>query len=71
MSGGKRESIFTPLNLIGKKFGALTPIEYLGQSKWKCKCDCGIFTEVLASNLARGNTTSCGCSHNYKGEQKI
>lgn len=58
-------------NLIGKKFGKLTVIERAesritpkGQIKsvWKCLCDCGNEIEVLASNLVRGNTKSCGCS---------
>lgn len=58
-------------NLIGQRFGKLTVIERTenkitpkGQSKttWKCRCDCGNEVDVLASNLIRGNTKSCGCS---------
>lgn len=48
-------------DLTGKKFGMLTPIRYLGGSKWECKCDCGNTTITLAGRLKRGNTTSCGC----------
>jgi len=28
---------------------------------WFCKCDCGKSTVVLANNLVKGNTRSCGC----------
>lgn len=53
-------------NLIGQKFGRLTVLELTDKKKakhwlWKCKCDCGNICYVLASNLKRGNTKSCGC----------
>lgn len=51
-------------------FGRLTPIEYLGKSKWKCLCDCGNETVVLTGHLKSGHTTSCGCLHS-KGEESI
>lgn len=53
-------------NLIGKNFGYLTPIEWLGNGKWLCECKCGNQTEVETSNLTSGNTKSCGC---YQKEQ--
>jgi hypothetical protein len=28
---------------------------------WLCQCDCGNTTVVLANNLTKGNTKSCGC----------
>ena len=28
---------------------------------WRCKCDCGNFTEVQTSHLSKGRTKSCGC----------
>jgi len=31
------------------------------RSKWRCKCDCGNFVDILSSNLYNGNSTSCGC----------
>lgn len=50
----------------GVRFGMLTAIrlsdDYIkGQGRWLCKCDCGNHSVVLASNLTRNHTTSCGC----------
>ena len=37
-------------DLTDKKFHRLTPIKYLGNCKWRCKCDCGniidVFTQI-------------------------
>lgn len=52
-------------NLIGQRFGRLTVIERTenksGRTAWKCRCDCGNITTVLANNLKRGFSKSCGC----------
>lgn len=53
--------------MIGKRFGRLMVLEHSGRTKsyahkLLCKCDCGNITEVYASNLIRGHTTSCGCA---------
>lgn len=48
-------------DLRGEKFNRLSPIEYLGNRKWRCKCDCGKIIDVFTNNLTRGNTKSCGC----------
>ena len=37
---------------------------------WKCKCDCGAFTQVINQDLFSGHTQSCGCLRS-KGELKI
>lgn len=52
--------------MIGKKFGMLQVIECVGvdshrQKKYLCLCECGKETNVLGSNLRKGNSTSCGC----------
>lgn len=52
--------------LIGQKFNRLLVIEYAGRSssnkiQYKCKCDCGNETIVIAQHLKSGNTKSCGC----------
>lgn len=49
-------------DLTGKRFGKLVALEYAGNGKWKCKCDCGNATIVFAENLKRRHTTSCGCA---------
>lgn len=48
-------------DLKGRYFGQLEVIEYVGNSKWLCKCKCGNFTEVRTCNLTNGHTKSCGC----------
>jgi hypothetical protein len=52
--------------MVGKRFGRLVVIEFLGINKsckrvWKCKCDCGKITKVITSHLLNGHTRSCGC----------
>ena len=52
-------------DLSGKRFGRLT-VQYrvgkIGEMvKWHCKCDCGNECDVLAGNLIKGHTVSCGC----------
>lgn len=53
-------------DLTGKRFGKLMVLERSenknGRTYWKCRCDCGNEINVIASNLLRGNTKSCGCS---------
>ena len=49
-------------DLTGQRFGRLIAVEYVGNSRWRCKCDCGNGTIVLSGNLIRGHTTSCGCA---------
>lgn len=53
------------LDLAGMRFGELTVCYDSGERSsgsvvWTCKCDCGNVTNVLAGNLVRGNTASCG-----------
>lgn len=55
-------------NLRGKRFGRLVVIDYAGHSVgsrprnlWKCICDCGNETTVMAQSLKGGLTKSCGC----------
>lgn len=50
------------IDLSGKKFGLLTVIDYAGNSRWNCCCECGNSTVVEAGNL-KTNTRSCGCLH--------
>src|SRR6185295_10789375 len=48
-------------NLVGKKFGRLSVLRYVGESKWECKCECGKTTKALGFSLRSGRTKSCGC----------
>lgn len=62
-------------DLTGQRFGHLEVIKYLGainrNSKYWVRCDCGKEYEIYASNLTQGCTTSCGCTKESHGEQKI
>jgi len=49
------------IDLSGKKFGKLTPLVYLGKSRWRCQCDCGNTCEVASYDVSHGRTKSCGC----------
>lgn len=48
-------------DITGNKFGLLTAIEYSGNEKWKCKCECGNIVYVTGTKLRRGDRTHCGC----------
>ena len=37
--------------------------EYVGNSDWLCKCDCGEYSKVHLSDLLKGRTSSCGCNN--------
>ena len=53
-------------DLIGQKFGRLTPNKMIGLHKgrsciWLCQCDCGNEKIVSSNSLVQGNVKSCGC----------
>ena len=49
------------MDITGKRFGRLTALQYVGDGKWECECDCGNRTIVRTYNLNNGTTKSCGC----------
>ena len=58
------------VDLTGKRFGRLIVLEHIGYKcfpsgrrhlLWKCKCDCGNFTNVTTEKLKSCSTRSCGC----------
>jgi len=53
-------------DLTGQKFGRLTALRPVGNSKdrhimWECFCACGNITNVVSNSLAKGRSNSCGC----------
>lgn len=50
---------------LGKKYGKLTVIEIIkpkkGNTKWRCKCDCGNEYIGIGKYIKYGNIKSCGC----------
>lgn len=66
---------------IGKTFGELTVVKYLGkkrgpgkyntESRFLCKCSCGNTIEVPYDHLTSGHTCTCGCGRSSYGELKI
>ena len=48
-------------DISGQKFSRLTALEYIGNRKWKCLCDCGSISYVYGPSLRNGQTKSCGC----------
>lgn len=57
-------------NFIGKRFGKLVVLSYVGEKKdkhgnthwyWNCQCDCGNKKVIDQHGLIYGHTHSCGC----------
>lgn len=52
-------------DMIGRRFGRLTVLEYDHPGRngpyYLCECDCGNQKVVSKNNLKTGNSTSCGC----------
>lgn len=59
-------------DLIGERFGHWTVIERAASkgkhARCRCRCDCGNTRVVLAGNLLRGLTRSCGCRNGQRIE---
>lgn len=49
------------IDITGNRYGKLVVLEYLGNARYRCRCDCGNETIVFSGNLRKGHTTSCGC----------
>ena len=66
--GHKKDEKFNQIrnDMIGKKFGHLTVLKYIGNKKYECQCDCENKTivKVFKHNLESGSTYSCGCVGN-------
>lgn len=61
-------------DLTGQKFNYLTVVEFYptekGESRWRCKCDCGNEAIVIGKHLISGHTKSCGCYVVKKSTEK-
>jgi len=49
------------IDLRGRRFGRLVATQYLGASRWSCRCDCGAVAVVDGGTLRAGSAQSCGC----------
>lgn len=62
-------------NIKNKKFSMLTAIEMIriknSGAIWRCKCECGNYTEVSIANLTNGNIVSCGCYQKEKAKKNV
>lgn len=59
------------MDMIGKKYGNLTVINYIGNNKknlklYKCLCDCGNIIDVVGCYLRSGKKDNCGCKTKEK-----
>lgn len=56
------------LDLSGQRFGRLVVREIAIKNgrvvRWRCTCDCGRETSVIAANLRAGRVQGCGCRRN-------
>lgn len=72
--GHKKQDDFNNIRseMIGKKFGHLTVLRYIGNKKYECQCDCDNRTiiNVFKHNLDSRGTYSCGCIGNGRALDK-
>ncbi len=62
------------LDLTNQKFGKLFVLEESekdkhGNTRWKCKCDCGNEVIITSTYLRNGDTKSCGCFHKERAKK--
>lgn len=58
------------IDVSGNRFGRLTAISYVGESRWKCLCDCETVKVVHLQKLKSGWTKSCGCIQKEKARER-
>ena len=58
---GKKGCGRKPANKVGDKYNMLTLIEYRGEGKWLCECECGNQKVYIGNKLRNNTTKSCGC----------
>lgn len=54
-------------NLTGQTFGLWKVLDYAGEMRWRCECQCENHTvkNILTRDLINGVSKSCGCNRNY------
>ena len=56
------------IDIAGQKFGRLTAIEHVGNSRWRFRCDCGNTHTARQTAVVNGKQKSCGCYLDEKSE---
>lgn len=56
------------IDIAGQKFGRLTAIEHVGNSRWRFRCDCGNTHTAGQTAVVNGKQKSCGCYFDEKAE---
>lgn len=60
------------MDIRGNVYGKLTVIDYAGDGKWRCRCECGEIRDVKSNNLKNGNTKGCGkCGNKAAAKKRI
>lgn len=58
------------LELLGRKFGELSVISFVGVTRgktmWMCECSCGHIGTYVGHHLTEGAKRSCGCANKKK-----
>jgi hypothetical protein len=44
------------------RVGKWTLLHPASETRWTCRCECGMVKQVLAYNLEHTKTKSCGCA---------
>lgn len=65
-----------PDNLEGQKFGKLTVIKRVenskaGKAKWLCLCSCGREKPIIGGNLKHNKVETCGCVHGLTRKEYV
>jgi hypothetical protein len=67
MEDAMLRATYSFIDFTGQTFGRWTVlhrstiVDRHGRMVWFCKCECGESRDVLASDLHKGNSRSCGC----------
>jgi hypothetical protein len=58
------------IDVAGHRFGRWLVVDYAGESKWNCTCDCGTQKAIHGSSLRRGQTMGCIKCHPALGKNR-